>query len=133
MQPFIVWPEVTKLMMLILTLQTFLAPISQVFPAEDDVNKHVEDNCKYITSLGPKVSRSILKLVMFIEMLIFTWLPGSLMYLNEATLLNNVRIRYSKDLIYVSQMLVLNSRFSIHFYVFSNTQTTQVLNYLASG
>ncbi|GAA6108727.1 myosin VIb [Tachysurus ichikawai] len=49
--------------------KTFLAPISQVFPAEDDVNKHVEDNC-------------------------------SLMYLNEATLLNNVRVRYSKDLIY---------------------------------
>uniref|UniRef100_A0A4W4DWD8 Unconventional myosin-VI n=1 Tax=Electrophorus electricus TaxID=8005 RepID=A0A4W4DWD8_ELEEL len=49
--------------------KTFLAPISQVFPAEDDVNKHVEDNC-------------------------------SLMYLNEATLLNNIRVRYSKDLIY---------------------------------
>lgn len=27
-------------------LQTFLAPMSQVFPAEDDVNKHVDDNCK---------------------------------------------------------------------------------------
>lgn len=26
---------------------------------------------------------------------------GSLMYLNEATLLNNVRVRYSKDHIYV--------------------------------
>ncbi|KPP79830.1 unconventional myosin-VI-like [Scleropages formosus] len=49
--------------------KTILAPISQVFPAEDDVNKHVEDNC-------------------------------SLMYLNEATLLNNVRVRYSKDKIY---------------------------------
>uniref|UniRef100_A0A665WRM7 Unconventional myosin-VI n=1 Tax=Echeneis naucrates TaxID=173247 RepID=A0A665WRM7_ECHNA len=49
--------------------KTFLAPISQVFPAEDDVNKHVDDNC-------------------------------SLMYLNEATLLNNVRVRYSKDHIY---------------------------------
>uniref|UniRef100_A0A8B9L8C9 Unconventional myosin-VI n=1 Tax=Astyanax mexicanus TaxID=7994 RepID=A0A8B9L8C9_ASTMX len=47
----------------------FLAPVNQVFPAEDDVNKHVEDNC-------------------------------SLMYLNEATLLNNVRVRYSKDKIY---------------------------------
>ncbi|XP_075874090.1 myosin VIb isoform X2 [Nelusetta ayraudi] len=49
--------------------KTFLAPMSQVFPAEDDVNKHVDDNC-------------------------------SLMYLNEATLLNNVRVRYSKDHIY---------------------------------
>uniref|UniRef100_A0A3Q2CIV2 Unconventional myosin-VI n=1 Tax=Cyprinodon variegatus TaxID=28743 RepID=A0A3Q2CIV2_CYPVA len=26
--------------------KTFLAPVNQVFPAEDDVNKHVEDNCK---------------------------------------------------------------------------------------
>ncbi|XP_062266934.1 myosin VIa isoform X2 [Platichthys flesus] len=49
--------------------KTFLAQISQVFPAEEDVNKHMEDNC-------------------------------SLMYLNEATLLNNVRVRYSKDKIY---------------------------------
>ncbi|RXN36054.1 unconventional myosin-VI-like protein [Labeo rohita] len=29
---------------LIICVVTFLAPISQVFPAEDDVNKHVEDN-----------------------------------------------------------------------------------------
>uniref|UniRef100_A0AAY4CNK1 Unconventional myosin-VI n=1 Tax=Denticeps clupeoides TaxID=299321 RepID=A0AAY4CNK1_9TELE len=49
--------------------KTFLAPVNQVFPAEDDPNKHVEDNC-------------------------------SLMYLNEATLLNNIRVRYSKDKIY---------------------------------
>ncbi|XP_041828671.1 myosin VIb isoform X1 [Melanotaenia boesemani] len=49
--------------------KTFLAPVNQVFPAEDDVNKHVDDNC-------------------------------SLMYLNEATLLNNVRVRYNKDNIY---------------------------------
>ncbi|KAJ4921579.1 hypothetical protein JOQ06_029601, partial [Pogonophryne albipinna] len=48
----------------------FVSAISQVYPAEDDVNKHVEDNC-------------------------------SLMYLNEATLLNNVRVRYSKEKIYV--------------------------------
>ncbi|XP_062325009.1 myosin VIb isoform X1 [Osmerus eperlanus] len=49
--------------------KSFLAPMNQVFPAEEDVNKHMEDNC-------------------------------SLMYLNEATLLNNVRVRYSKDKIY---------------------------------
>lgn len=113
---FFVWQEVTKLMMLILTLQTFLAPISQVFPAEDDVNKHVEDNCKYITSLGcisQQYHVKYLQLMMFSDMLIFTWLPGSLMYLNEATLLNNIRVRYSKDLIYVSQMPVLNFCFSL--------------------
>nr|XP_021322822.1 myosin-VI isoform X1 [Danio rerio] len=65
--------------------KTFLAPISQVFPAEDDVNKHVEDNC-------------------------------SLMYLNEATLLNNIRIRYSKDMIYtfVANILIaVNPYFDI--------------------
>ncbi|XP_028251714.1 myosin VIb isoform X6 [Parambassis ranga] len=49
--------------------KTFLAPMNQVYPAEDDVNKHVDDNC-------------------------------CLMYLNEATLLNNVRVRYNKDYIY---------------------------------
>ncbi|KAL4624029.1 unconventional myosin-VI-like [Arapaima gigas] len=65
--------------------KTILAPISQVFPAEDDVNKHVEDNC-------------------------------SLMYLNEATLLNNIRVRYSKDKIYtfVANILVaVNPYFDI--------------------
>ena len=33
---------------------------------------------------------------------------GSLMYLNEATLLNNLRIRYNKDLIYVSNEILIN-------------------------
>ncbi|XP_051781509.1 myosin VIa isoform X5 [Erpetoichthys calabaricus] len=49
--------------------KTFLAPINQVFPAEDDSEKSVEDNC-------------------------------SLMYLNEATLLNNIKVRYGKNHIY---------------------------------
>ncbi|XP_069788198.1 unconventional myosin-VI-like isoform X1 [Narcine bancroftii] len=49
--------------------KTFLAPVNQVFPAEEDSKKEVEDNC-------------------------------GLMYLNEATLLNNIRVRYSKDKIY---------------------------------
>ncbi|XP_063772915.1 unconventional myosin-VI isoform X6 [Pseudophryne corroboree] len=49
--------------------KVFLAAINQVFPAEEDTTKHVEDNC-------------------------------SLMYLNEATLLHNIKVRYSKDKIY---------------------------------
>ncbi|XP_062912606.1 unconventional myosin-VI isoform X2 [Mobula hypostoma] len=49
--------------------KTFVAPVNQVFPAEEDSKKDVEDNC-------------------------------GLMYLNEATLLNNIRVRYSKDKIY---------------------------------
>ncbi|XP_030054920.1 unconventional myosin-VI isoform X4 [Microcaecilia unicolor] len=49
--------------------KTFFAAINQVFPAEEDTTKHVEDNC-------------------------------SLMYLNEATLLHNIKVRYSKDKIY---------------------------------
>ena len=42
---------------------------------------------------------------MFNWILLLLFVPsvvtGSLMYLNEATLLNNVRVRYSKDHIYV--------------------------------
>nr|XP_040055938.1 myosin VIb isoform X3 [Gasterosteus aculeatus aculeatus] len=66
--------------------RTFLASMSQVFPAEEDVNKHMEDNC-------------------------------SLMYLNEATLLNNVRLRYNKDHIYtyVANILIaVNPYYDIH-------------------
>uniref|UniRef100_A0A4W3GXI1 Unconventional myosin-VI n=1 Tax=Callorhinchus milii TaxID=7868 RepID=A0A4W3GXI1_CALMI len=65
--------------------KTFLAPINQVFPAEEDNKKDVEDNC-------------------------------SLMYLNEATLLNNVRVRYNKDKIYtcVANILIaVNPYFDI--------------------
>ncbi|KTF86162.1 hypothetical protein cypCar_00046138, partial [Cyprinus carpio] len=69
--------------------KNFQAPVNQVFPAEDDVNKHVEDNC-------------------------------SLMYLNEATLLNNVRVRYSKDKIYkkafVLQTFVANILIAVNPY-----------------
>uniref|UniRef100_A0A8C7LLA3 Unconventional myosin-VI n=1 Tax=Oncorhynchus mykiss TaxID=8022 RepID=A0A8C7LLA3_ONCMY len=63
--------------------KSFTAQINQVFPAEDDVNKHVEDNC-------------------------------SLMYLNEATLLNNIRVRYSKDKIYT---FVANILIAVNPYV----------------
>lgn len=38
---------VAQMEKLVFVLQTFLAPMSQVFPAEDDVNKHVDDNCKF--------------------------------------------------------------------------------------
>lgn len=37
----------------------------------------------------------------------FPVLSGTLMYLNEATLLNNVRVRYIKDHIYVCFPLLL--------------------------
>lgn len=65
--------------------KTFLALINQVFPAEEDSKKDVEDNC-------------------------------SLMYLNEATLLHNVSVRYSKDRIYtyVANILIaVNPYFDI--------------------
>lgn len=35
-------------------------------------------------------------------MIYFCFILGALMYLNEATLLNNIRTRYFKDRIYVS-------------------------------
>ncbi|XP_030880090.1 unconventional myosin-VI [Leptonychotes weddellii] len=65
--------------------KTFLALINQVFPAEEDSKKNVEDNC-------------------------------SLMYLNEATLLHNIKVRYSKDRIYtyVANILIaVNPYFDI--------------------
>nr|prf myosin VI:SUBUNIT=heavy chain [Mus musculus] len=65
--------------------KTFGALINQVFPAEEDSKKDVEDNC-------------------------------SLMYLNEATLLHNVKVRYSKDRIYtyVANILIaVNPYFDI--------------------
>ncbi|XP_064412568.1 unconventional myosin-VI isoform X2 [Latimeria chalumnae] len=65
--------------------KTFLAPMNQVFPAEEDSKKEVEDNC-------------------------------SLMYLNEATLLHNIKVRYSKDKIYtyVANILIaVNPYFDI--------------------
>ncbi|XP_073761344.1 unconventional myosin-VI isoform X9 [Callorhinus ursinus] len=65
--------------------KTFLALINQVFPAEEDSKKVVEDNC-------------------------------SLMYLNEATLLHNIKVRYSKDRIYtyVANILIaVNPYFDI--------------------
>ncbi|XP_049751850.1 unconventional myosin-VI isoform X1 [Elephas maximus indicus] len=63
----------------------FLAVMNQVFPAEEDSKKDVEDNC-------------------------------SLMYLNEATLLHNIKVRYSKDRIYtyVANILIaVNPYFDI--------------------
>lgn len=65
--------------------KTFLALMNQVFPAEEDSKKDVEDNC-------------------------------SLMYLNEATLLHNIKVRYSKDRIYtyVANILIaVNPYFDI--------------------
>ncbi|KAM6433229.1 unconventional myosin-VI isoform 1-T1 [Rhynochetos jubatus] len=65
--------------------KTFQAAINQVFPAEEDSKKDVEDNC-------------------------------SLMYLNEATLLHNIKVRYSKDRIYtyVANILIaVNPYFDI--------------------
>lgn len=87
-------------------LQTFLAPMSQVFPAEDDVNKLVDDNCKlkflflhFIFFFKKNSNTNHLNCPCFLPV------SGSLMYLNEATLLNNVRVRYNKDHIYVSLLL----------------------------
>ncbi len=104
-----------------LCLQNFLAPMSQVFPAEDDVNKHVDDNCKstrrwlfvqcllrffFDVFVLTKVYFLINLVVLFVSSpLLFS---GSLMYLNEATLLNNIRVRYNKDHIYVCFLLRLN-------------------------
>ncbi|NXD21724.1 MYO6 protein, partial [Spelaeornis formosus] len=73
--------------------KTFQAAINQVFPAEEDSKKDVEDNC-------------------------------SLMYLNEATLLHNIKVRYSKDRIYtyVANILIaVNPYFDIPKFYSSDT------------
>uniref|UniRef100_A0A493T1N5 Unconventional myosin-VI n=1 Tax=Anas platyrhynchos platyrhynchos TaxID=8840 RepID=A0A493T1N5_ANAPP len=73
--------------------KTFQAAINQVFPAEEDSKKDVEDNC-------------------------------SLMYLNEATLLHNIKVRYSKDRIYtyVANILIaVNPYFDIPKFYTSDT------------
>uniref|UniRef100_A0A8C4J4X6 Unconventional myosin-VI n=1 Tax=Dromaius novaehollandiae TaxID=8790 RepID=A0A8C4J4X6_DRONO len=73
--------------------KTFQAAVSQVFPAEEDSKKDVEDNC-------------------------------SLMYLNEATLLHNIKVRYSKDRIYtyVANILIaVNPYFDIPKFYSSET------------
>lgn len=65
--------------------QKISAPFDRVFPAEENDNKDVDDNC-------------------------------SLMYLNEATLLHNIRLRYMKNNIYtyVANILIaLNPYFEI--------------------
>ncbi|NXM28399.1 MYO6 protein, partial [Oxyruncus cristatus] len=76
--------------------KTFQAAINQVFPAEEDSKKDVEDNC-------------------------------SLMYLNEATLLHNIKVRYSKDRIYtyVANILIaVNPYFDIPKFYSSDTIKT---------
>ncbi|NXY28612.1 MYO6 protein, partial [Pomatorhinus ruficollis] len=73
--------------------KTFQAAVNQVFPAEEDSKKDVEDNC-------------------------------SLMYLNEATLLHNIKVRYSKDRIYtyVANILIaVNPYFDIPKFYSSDT------------
>lgn len=66
-------------------IKTIVSRYDRVFPADENDNKDVEDNC-------------------------------ALMFLNEATLLNNVRIRYSKDRIYtyVANILIaINPYFEV--------------------
>ena len=64
-------------------LPALTAGYDQVYPAEENEKKEVDDNC-------------------------------SLMYLNEATLLNNVRLRYAKDKIYtyVANILIAVNPYS---------------------
>jgi len=80
----------------------FTLPLDRVYTANPHFDdKDVDDNCKHII-LHYKLKTCKLNYS-------FT---GSLMHLNEATLLNNVKKRYSKDKIYVSTYLIYNSKFS---------------------
>lgn len=46
--------------------QTFTASVSQVFPAEDDINKHVEDNCKCVNAITVKIHFGVVFLFDFV-------------------------------------------------------------------
>jgi myosin VI len=57
----------------------------------------------------------------------------SLMYLNEPNLLNNIRLRYSKDIIYVKETLILRKKLFIFIFCFISFQMkTYVANILIS-
>lgn len=88
------------------------ATLDRVYPAEVYDNKDVEDNCEYqgkALDLPPIPHLTI-------SILNSSLIPGSLMHLNEATLLNNIRIRYKKDKIYVS---TLKDSFIHHWLIFT--------------
>ena len=63
------------------------ASYSETVPAVEDQNADYEDNCVF------KCLQNNLKCVLF---------TGSLMYLNEGTLLHNCKLRYERKQIYVS-------------------------------
>ncbi|KAB7493809.1 Unconventional myosin-VI [Armadillidium nasatum] len=87
-------------------LKTVHCDYDRVFPAEEDTNKDVDDNCKI-----PIIQRcqSQHALMFF----------SALMYLNEATLLNNIKTRYLRDKIYVSYELT--TFFLLLFLFITNT------------
>ncbi|KAK2544878.1 Myo6 [Columba livia] len=103
--------------------KTFQAAINQVFPAEEDSKKDVEDNYSIpveVQVIENKSEDNLLKTGVRnldplgpLEKEIG---DSSLMYLNEATLLHNIKVRYSKDRIYtyVANILIaVNPYFDI--------------------
>lgn len=86
-------------------LKEIRCPYERVYPAEDDDSKDVEDNCMYVHKF----------LLLFLNSFGFIC-QGSLMYLNEATFLNNIALRYKRDHIYtyVANILIaVNPYFEI--------------------
>lgn len=69
-----------------------MASYDRVFPAVDEGAKDVDDNCE----LGV-----VLRLSGDCHMTTYFCI-GALMYLNEATLLHNLHVRYKQGQIYVS-------------------------------
>jgi hypothetical protein len=67
------------------------ATYDSTYPAEEYDNKDVDDNCKPFNLIQVKI-----------DCFEFCLLEGALMYLNQANLLQNVKLRYKKDVIYVS-------------------------------
>ena len=81
-------------LLIIITFKLITATYDSVFPSEEYENKDVDDNCRiFVLSLY---------LFFFLKIINYIFIAGALMYLNEANLLNNLRLRYKKDNIYVS-------------------------------
>ena len=76
--------------------KTVKVSYDSIHPSGELINRDFDDNCKldfcffYRQWWNQNDSKNLIR-----------WI-GSLMYLNEGSLLNNLRIRYEKDHIYVS-------------------------------
>lgn len=74
-----------------------LLPFNDIFKAQDDdLDKDFDDNCNTLFFIKLNIQRKI---------------TGEMMFLNEGSLLNNIRVRYYKNKIYVKTHLTKTKKF----------------------